>query len=193
MWTAFCSDTQIVPTCHVGDRSHGTAHRVCLESRRQVFSPSPANHGRLFDLPRSSERVFWRSGRLLDAGEAISHRGCGHEQVACLWWPEPVPRLNVPSRAAKFEPAPVFAPFYPQDNAFSKKLTNHALAVALYFLHWTLSITLAVVAGATSALRMDWLIDEAEPAPNKDLSQMSRRPLPSRCLHGRKGERAAIR
>ena len=60
--------------------------------------------------------------------------------------------------------------------------------MALYFLRCTLIITLAMVAGVTSALRMDWLmIDEAQPAPNKDLSQMSRRPLPSRCLQGGKG------
>ena len=63
-------------------------------------------------------------------------------------------------------------------NAFSKKLENHALAVALHFLHYnfirihsSLRITPAMAAGVEKGLLdLDWLIDmidEAWPKPNR--------------------------
>ena len=63
-------------------------------------------------------------------------------------------------------------------NAFSKKLGNHALDLALHFLHYnfvriheTLRITPAMAAGVTDCLHdLDWIldmVDEAWPKPNR--------------------------
>ena len=63
-------------------------------------------------------------------------------------------------------------------NAFSKKLENHALAVALHFLHYnfirihsSLRITPAMAAGVSEKLYdFDWLldmVDEAWPKPDR--------------------------
>ncbi len=63
-------------------------------------------------------------------------------------------------------------------NAFSKKMENHALAVALHFLHYnfirihsSLRITPAMAAGVTDKLYdLDWLldmVDEAWPKPKR--------------------------
>ena len=63
-------------------------------------------------------------------------------------------------------------------NAFSKKMENHALAIALHFLHYnfirihsTLRITPAMATGVTDRLYgLDWIldmVDEAWPKPDR--------------------------
>ena len=63
-------------------------------------------------------------------------------------------------------------------NAFSKKTENHALAVALHFLHYnfvrihsTIRMTPAMAAGVTDRLYdLDWIldmVDEVWPKPNR--------------------------
>ena len=68
--------------------------------------------------------------------------------------------------------------FTRKTNAFSKRLENHALSVALHFLHYnfirihqSLRITPAMAAGVTTTLHdLDWfldIVDAAYPQPNQ--------------------------
>ena len=67
--------------------------------------------------------------------------------------------------------------FTRKTSAFSKCLTNHALAVALYFIHYnfirihsSLHMTPTMAAGVTDTLHdLDWfldMVDAAHPEPN---------------------------
>ncbi len=75
------------------------------------------------------------------------------------WQPERRRHFHVVCRAPEFDDPDAHAPLHPPTNAFSKKVENHAHAVALHMMyynfvriHKTLRVTPAMAAGVSDRL-----------------------------------------
>ena len=188
-WTAMCADTKLVPSWQVGDRSGATAIDLMDDLR-----PRLANRVQLTTDGHKSylEAVEGAFGGDVDYAQLVklygSQEGKGDERryspATCTGirkktiegGPDPdhvstsfIERQNLTMRMSMRR-------FTRLTNAFSKKIENHAHAVALHFMfynfcriHSTLKITPAMAAGVTTRLReigdiVD-LIETAEPKP----------------------------
>ena len=186
-WTAMCADTKLVPSWQVGDRSGATAIDLMDDLRERL-----ANRVQLTTDGHKAylEAVEGAFGGDVDYAQLVklygSVEGQGNEKryspAKCTGIrkrkiegsPDPkdvstsyVERQNLTMRMSMRR-------FTRLTNAFSKKIENHAHAVALHFMyynfcriHSTLKITPAMAAGATERL---WeirdiveLIEAAEP------------------------------
>ena len=188
-WTAMCADTKLVPSWVIGDRSGETAMEFMDDLR-----PRLANRVQLTSDGHKAylEAVEGAFGGDVDYAQLVklygSTEGEGNEKRYS-------PAKCTGIRKRKIEGSPDQADvstsyierqnltmrmsmrrFTRLTNAFSKKIENHAHAVALHFMyynfcriHSTLKLTPAMAAGVTERL---WeigdivkLIEEAEPKP----------------------------
>ncbi len=174
-WTAICADTKLVPSWLVGDRSGETAKRfICDLSGRLANRIQLTSDGHKVYL-QAVEEGF---GAAIDYAQLIKVYGqlferqrrysppeiIGTERICCQGDPDPayvstsyVERQNLTMRMS-------IRRFTRLTNAFSKKVENHAHAVALHFMwynfgrvHRTLRITPAMAAGVSDHV---WSLEE---------------------------------
>ena len=172
-WTAVCADTKLVPSWRVGDRSGATAldfmddlkgrlanrvqltmdgHRAYLEAVEEAFG-ADVDYAMLIKLygkggdEASPETRYSPSERTGTKTEIIKGAPDG-EHISTSY----VERQNLTMQMS-------MRPFTRLTNAFSKKVENHAHAVALHFMyynfcriHQTLRVTPAMEAGVTDRL-----------------------------------------
>ena len=187
-WVALCADTKLIPTWRIGDRSGMTAIDLMDDLRARLthrVQLTTDGHAAYF------EAVEGAFGGDVDYAQLIKLYGAGSREDERRYSPAEcvgiktkvvegnpdrrhistsyVERQNLTMRMSMRR-------FTRLTNAFSKKLENHAHAVALHIwwynfgrLHQTLRVTPAMEAGVTDRL---WemadlvrLIDEATPPP----------------------------
>ena len=191
-WTALDSDSKLILSWVVGDRSSETAvafmddlktrladrvqltsdgHSVYRGAVEKVFG-ADVDYAQLVKLYGNPEGEVTTESRY-SPGECN-----GSKKMPVAGRPDPteistshVERHNLTMRMSMRR-------FTRLTNAFSKKLENHVYLLALYFvyynfcrIHKTLRVSPAMAAGITDRLRdIDWivdLIDAREPAPQK--------------------------
>lgn len=174
-WTAICADTKLVPSWLIGDRDGGTAKNFIddlasrLANRVQITTDGHKVY------VEAIERAF---GEGVDYAMLVKHYGTeragearyspaictGIKKQPMIGYPEEkhvstsyVERQNLTMRMSMRR-------FTRLTNAFSKKVENHAHAVALHFMHYnfarvhqTLRVTPAMAAGVTDHV---WEIGE---------------------------------
>lgn len=198
-WVAIDADTKLVPTWRVGDRTGMTAidlmddlrgslanrvqlttdgHRAYLEAVEGAFG-GDVDYAMLIKLYGATPGNSQPETRY-SPGECI-----GIEKHRIEGDPDPahvstsyVERQNLTMRMSMRR-------FTRLTNAFSKKLENHAHAVALHYMHYnfcrlhqTLRVTPAMAAGVTDRL---WeiadivaLVEESAPKPNRPATYKKR-------------------
>jgi IS1 family transposase len=174
-WVAICADTKLVPSWRIGDRSGATAIEfVCDLSKRLANRVQITSDGHRAYL----EAVEAGFGADVDYAQLIKMYGevphpagryspaqiHGTKTFCCTGDPDPkhistsdVERQNLTMRMSMRR-------FTRLTNAFSKKVENHAHAVALHYQHYnfirihrSLRVTPAMAAGVTDHL---WSIED---------------------------------
>jgi IS1 family transposase len=165
-WTAICADTKLIASWYVGDRTATTAHlfiddlRSRLAGRVQLTSDGLRAHtvvGSAFsdEIDDAVLTKIYGTDPVAEKHISTSH----------------VERSNLSMRIG-------VRGFTRLTNAFSKKLENHACAVALHFayynfvrIHKMLRMTPAMAAGVTDRLfevsDLVAIVEAAEPEPAK--------------------------
>ena len=178
LWVAFCPDTKLVPSWRIGDRTAVTGtefmkdlasrlaarvqltsdgHRAYLEAVEEAFGGS-VDYAMLAKMYAADELA-------LEADLV-----CGQPDLDAIST-SGVERQNLTLRMSQRR-------FTRRTNGFSKKLRNHALAVALHYLyynfcriHQSLRITPAMAAGVTDHLyNLGWIVEQVarqRPKPNR--------------------------
>jgi len=182
-WTAICADTKLVPSWLVGDRSGETAKRlICDLSGRLANRIQLTSDGHKVYLQAVEEgfgaaidyaHLIKVYGHLFEAQRRYSPPEIiGTERICCQGDPDPthistsyVERQNLTMRMSMRR-------FTRLTNAFSKKVENHAHAVALHFMwhnfgrvHKTLRITPAMAARVSDHV---WSLEEGAALANCD-------------------------
>ena len=191
-WTAIGADTKLVPSWRVGDRSGETAIEFMDDLR-----PRLANRVQLTSDGHKSylEAVEGAFGGDVDYAQLIKLYG-GESGVSSEKRYSPAECTGIRKRRIEGSPDPVHVStsyaernnltmrmsmrrFTRLTNAFSKKIENHALSVALHFMHYNFcrqhksldGVSPAMAAGVTDRL---WdiedivrLVDEAAPKPKR--------------------------
>jgi len=188
-WTAICADTKLVPSWRLGDRTSATAIefmddlRSRLDNRVQLTSDGHKAYleavegafGGYVDYAQLV-KIYGGSADLKSESRYSPGKCNGLLRNVIEGNPNPdnistsyVERQNLTMRMSMRR-------FTRLTNAFSKKIENHAHAVALHFMyynfcriHQTLKVTPAMEAGVTNRL---WdvgdivkLVEDAQPAP----------------------------
>ncbi|MEM6973896.1 MAG: IS1 family transposase [Pseudomonadota bacterium] len=190
-WTALDADTKLIVSYLVGDRDTEYAEAFIydiqdrVDGRFQLTSDGLSLYREAVDLVYGPHRIDFAMLQKIYSTDPRAARGryspavcTGADKKRVFGNPDPkhistsyVERQNLTMRMAMRR-------FTRLTNAFSKKLQNHAHAVALHFMHYnfvrihkSLRVTPAMAAGVTDRL---WdiedivkLMDEAEPAPKK--------------------------
>jgi IS1 family transposase len=170
LWTAIDADTKLVPSWLLGDRTAPTARMFMLDlasrldSRVQLTSDSHGAYLRAVEGAFGHDIDYAQLQKLYGEGTEPEKRyspaqciGCRHQEL--IGAPDPkhistsyIERHNLSIRMTNRR-------YTRLTNAFSKKIENHAAAVALgYFAynfiktHRTLRITPAMAAGVTDRL-----------------------------------------
>jgi IS1 family transposase len=180
-WTAICADTKLVPSWLVGYRSGETAKRfICDLAGRLANRIQLTSDGNKVYV-EAVEKGF---GAAIDYAQLIKVYGqvfedqrrysppqvIGTERICCQGNPDPdhvstsyVERQNLTMRMSMRR-------FTRLTNAFSKKVENHAHAVALHFMwynfgrvHKTLRIAPAMAAGVSDHV---WSLEEVAALAN---------------------------
>ena len=185
-WIAFCPDTKLVAAWRVGDRTAETAvdFLADLESRladriqlttdgySAYVEAVQAAFGDEVDYAMLSKVA---SRKELEIRKEVISGDPDEDHISTTL----IERQNLTLRMSSRR-------YTRKTNAFSKKMENHALAIALHFLyynfiriHQTLEITPAMAAGVSSRLYdLDWLcdmIDEAWPKPKRPKTYKKRK------------------
>ena len=199
-WVALCADTKLIPTWRIGDRSGMTAidlmddlrarlaHRVQLttDGHAVYFEAVEGAFGGDVDYAQLI-KIYGSAGGKDDERRYSPAEYTGIKTKVVEGNPDRrhistsyVERQNLTMRMSMWR-------FTRLTNAFSKKLENHAHAVALHVFHYnfcrlhrTIKVTSAMEAGVTDRL---WeiadivrLIDEAAPPPGPRGPYRKRRP-----------------
>jgi len=190
-WTAIDSDSKMILSYEVGDRSAGTAHEFMYDLRNRLSNRvqlttdghkaylsavedafgSDVDYAMLVKMygevgGKSAERKYSPSGFTGSRKEAVMGQPV-KELVSTSY----VERQNLTMRMGMRR-------FTRLTNGFSKKLENHLHMLSLYFVHYnfvrmhkTLKMTPAMAAGVSDTLHdTAWivgLIDARAPAPKK--------------------------
>ena len=192
-WVAICADTKLVPVWRVGDRTCATAKDLMDDLR-----PRLANRVQLTTdgLKAYFEAVEGAFGEDVDYAQLVKLYGkpLGEERDADSRYSPPV-CMGIRKTAVEGSPNPAHIStsyverqnltmrmsmrrFTRLTNAFSKKIENHAHAVALHFMHYnfcrihqTLKVSPAMEAGVTGRL---WdiadivgMVEKAAPKPKR--------------------------
>ena len=174
-WIAFCPDTKLVPTWRVGDRTVETATDFLadMESRlvdriqlttdgySAYLEAVAAAFGDEVDYAMLSKVA---SREELEIRKEVISGDPDEDHISTSL----IERQNLTLRMSSRR-------YTRKTNAFSKKMENHALAVALHFLHYnfvrihsTIRMTPAMAAGVTDRLYdLDWILDMADEAWSK--------------------------
>ena len=195
-WVAICAETKLVPAWRVGDRSGTTAKDLVddllprLANRVQLTTDGPRAHLEAiegsFGVDVDYAHLVKLYGRPRGDGQNSHHPVCtGLRKTVVAGKPDPahintscVERQNLTMRMSMRR-------FTRLTNAFSKKIENHAHAVALHFMHYNfcrihhaLSVTPAMEAGVTSRL---WdvgdivdMVEDAAPKPSRPTTYKKR-------------------
>ena len=190
-WVALCADTKLIPTWRIGDRSGMTAIDLMDDLRRRLahrVQLTTDGHAAYF------EAVEGAFGGDVDYAQLIKlYGGAGGAEKSHERKYSPAECVGIKTKVIEGTPdrrhistsyverqnltmRMSMRRFTRLTNAFSKKLENHAHAVALHIwhynfcrLHQTIKVTPAMEAGVTNQL---WeiadlvrLIDEATPPP----------------------------
>lgn len=174
-WIAFCPDTKLVPTWRIGDRTVETAvdFLMDLESRladriqlttdgySAYLEAVAAAFGEEVDYAMLSKVA---SREELEIRKEVISGDPDEDHISTTL----IERQNLTLRMCSRR-------YTRKTNGFSKKMENHALAVALHFLHYnfirihsTLRMTPAMATGVTDRLyNLDWLCDMIDEAWSK--------------------------
>lgn len=175
-WTAICADTKLVPSWLIGDRDGGTGRNFIDDLASRLANRVQITTDGHYVYMDAIEGAF---GAEVDYAMLIKHYGSdkregearyspaictGIKKQPVIGFPEKkhvstsyVERQNLTMRMS-------IRRFTRLTNAFSKKVENHAHAVALYFMHYnfarvhqTLRVTPAMAAGVSDHV---WEIGE---------------------------------
>ena len=187
-WVALCADTKLIPTWRIGDRSGMTAidlmddlrarlaHRVQLttDGHAAYFEAVEGAFGgdvdyaqliKLYGVTGKEDERRYSPAECIGTRTKVVEGNPDRRHISTSY----VERQNLTMRMSMRR-------FTRLTNAFSKKIENHAHAVALHIMHYnfcrlhqTIKVTPAMEAGVTNQL---WeirdivrLIDEATPPP----------------------------
>ena len=170
-WTAICADTKLIPAWFVGDRGAGSAwefmqdlaprmanrvqlttdgHRVYLEAVDEAFRGSVdyAMLVKIYGRDESEPETRYSPAKCNGTKKAVQSGNPDPKHISTSY----AERQNLTMRMSMRR-------FTRLTNAFSKKVENHAHAIALHFMHYnfvrihqTLKITPAMAAGVTDHL-----------------------------------------
>lgn len=188
-WTAICADTKLVPSWFVGSRNTECAEIFIadlasrLSSRGQLTSD--AHHPYLHAVSSSFKREVDYSmlvklyGQAPDGQRRYSPPICvGADKRPMIGNPDPAHISTSYAERQNLTMRMHMRRFTRLTNAFSKKLSNHEHAIAIYFMHYnfarihqTLRLTPAMEAGVTDHV---WtmedvveMVDAVAPQPGK--------------------------
>ena len=200
-WTAICADTKLVPSWRIGDRTSMTAidfmddlrsrlaervqltsdgHKAYLEAVEGAFG-GDVDYAMLVKMYGSTgndkrPETRYSPSECLSIRKEVVEGNPSWENISTSY----VERQNLTMRMSMRR-------FTRLTNAFSKKIENHAHAIAVHFMHYnfcrlhqTLGVTPAMEAGVTDRL---WevsdivrLVEEAAPKPNRPTTYWKRSP-----------------
>ena len=188
-WTAIDADSKLIVSWLLGDRSQRSAYHFIADLAERIVGRTQLTSDGLRIYRTAVEAVFGSDvdyaqvvkifGSPVEDEKRYSPATCkGTIKTAVTGRPDPdhictsyVERHNLTMRMSMRR-------FTRLTNGFSKKLRNHALALALYFVHYnfcrihkTLRMTPAMAAGLTTQLHdAEWivgLVDARAPKPAK--------------------------
>lgn len=185
-WVATCPETKLVPSWRIGDRTLDTAatfmkdlqsrlaHRVQLTSDGHKAYLEAVEEAFGCDVDYAMLQKIYAADEL----ELKAERIMGEPDVDLIST-SIVERQNLTMRMS-------IRRFTRRTNAFSKKIENHAYAVALHFMHYnfcrihmSLDVTPAMAAGVTPKLYdLDWvagLIETDAPKPRRPKTYQPRK------------------
>ena len=174
-WTALCADTKLVPSWIIGGRDSGTAHALIedlagrLANRIQLTTDGHRLYLEAVEAAFGSEIDYAMLVKMYGEDPKADTKYSPSECIGCRFGPisgNPKPehistsfveRQNLTMRMSMRR-------FTRLTNGFSKKVENHAAALALYFMyynfcrvHQTLRVTPAMEAGVADHV---WQIEE---------------------------------
>jgi hypothetical protein len=147
-WTVICADTKLIPTWRIGSRDAGVAYEVMQDVASRL------RHR--VQLTTDGHKPY------LETVEAAFGADIDYAMLQKIYGADPAQRRATARRVSRLPMS--MRRFTRLTNAFSKKVENHAAAIALYFMyynfgrvHQTLRVTPAMEAGAADHV---WSIEE---------------------------------
>ena len=177
-WIAMCTDTKLVPTWRLGDRSARTAIEFLVDLESRLANRVQLTSDGYDAYFKAVRRAFRGDVDYAALSKIYTKEKVGIWKQIMSGSPDEqhistslIERQNLTLRMSKRR-------YTRKTNAFSKKLENHALDLALHFLHYnfvriheTLRITPAMASDVADRLYdLEWLVDrvnERWPKPNR--------------------------
>lgn len=173
-WTAICADTKLAPCWYVGERSVEVATEFAVDLASRLNGRIQLSTDGNFSYRNAVDEAF---GIDVDYGQVV--KVYGHPQAEKQYAPPICVGAYKTTVVGKPDPKHISTSFVERQNltmrmsmrrftrltnAFSKKVENHAHAVAIHFMwynfgriHKTLRITPAMAAGVTDHV---WSLEE---------------------------------
>lgn len=190
LWVAFDPETKLIPSWRIGDRTLATARDFMADLKERLTECVQLTSDGLRAYVEAVEEAFG-----CDVDYAMLSKIYEKDELALnvenvVGDPDlekvstsGVERQNLTMRMSMRR-------FTRKTNGFSKKLRNHAHAVALHFVHYnfcrihqSIEITPAMAAGVTDHLYdMEWIVDcvaKLEPKPSRPNCYRPRQPRPT--------------